>query len=79
MLFTFLTSIPLQKNVLKSNKDKQNFRFSQQCCEGFRSFGMLQCAVGRGISGIEKECSALRGKKKVVFLGGVGAFGSVMT
>ena len=35
-LFTFLTSIPLQRTLLKSKKDKQNLRFSLQCCEGFR-------------------------------------------
>jgi hypothetical protein len=68
MLFTFHTGTQLQKTVLRSNKDKQNLRFSQQCCEGFRSFGMLQCAAGRGVSGTEKECCVLGGKKNI-FLG----------
>jgi len=80
MLFTFLTSISLQKTVLKSNKDKQNLRFSQQCWEGSRSLGMLQCAVGRGASGTEKECSVLRGKQNSLFFVCLfGLFGSVMT
>jgi len=62
-------SIPLHRTVLKSNKDKQNLRFSQQCCEGFRSFGMLQCAVGQDVTATKKECSVLRGKKKYFFGG----------
>jgi hypothetical protein len=58
----------ITENLLKGNKDKQNLRFSQHCCEGFRSFGMLQCAVGQDASGIEKECqNVLRVKKNIFF------------